>query len=80
MLPRNIQQTFAILNNLVNINNPTVRCDLSLLPQRDSCRDKLGVLAFQCLYKHFSASFLILQLNIHFFEYLGCNRLILHGF
>ena len=28
-----------------------------LLPQRDSGRDKCGVLAFQCIYKHFSASF-----------------------
>ena len=32
MLPRDIQQTFAIFNDLVNINDPTVRGDLSLLP------------------------------------------------
>ena len=32
MLPRDIQQTFAILNDLVNINDPTIRGDLSLLP------------------------------------------------
>ena len=57
MLPGDIQQAFAILNDLININDPTVRRDLPLLPQRDSGRDKCGVLAFQCIYKHFSASF-----------------------